>query len=337
VLRRGYVWVGVSAQKIGVEGGVGVVSVPGAPSGGLRGTDPARYGTLRHPGDAFALDIYSQVGRALRARGAVDALGGLRPERLLATGESQSAMQLVTYLNAVQGTSEVFDGFFVHSRGGGAAGLDGGIMAAITGGTRIRDDLRVPVLIFQTESDNTFLRYYEARQPDTDYIRLWDVAGAAHADAYVVGGAVELLGCKNRVNEAQTHYVAEAALRRLDEWVRSGEPPAPAPRTKMSLENGTITVHRDEHGNAIGGIRTPAVDAPVATLSGDAGDATNLLCRLFGSTTPFDEAKLSRLYPTTQAHRDAYARAADAAIRAGHVLEDDRAQILADAERIHIP
>ena len=37
-----------------------------------------------------------------------------------------------------------------------------------------------------TETDETFGRYYQARQPDTRFIRLWDVAGASHADSYIV-------------------------------------------------------------------------------------------------------------------------------------------------------
>jgi hypothetical protein len=71
ILREGAAWVGVSAQRIGVEGGPVAVSTErsrasGAGSG-LKGIDPARYGALVHPGDAFAYDIYSQVGRAVRS------------------------------------------------------------------------------------------------------------------------------------------------------------------------------------------------------------------------------------------------------------------------------
>jgi Alpha/beta hydrolase domain len=84
LLRGGYAWVGVSAQRIGVEGGPVAVSTGGAADAfagrGIKALDPARYATLSHPGDAFAYDIYTQVGRALR--GDSDALGELEPERL---------------------------------------------------------------------------------------------------------------------------------------------------------------------------------------------------------------------------------------------------------------
>ncbi len=71
IVRAGDVWVGVSAQRIGVEGGPVLVKVSGpgtdAAGKGLKAIDPARYGTLSHPGDGFAFDIYTQVARAVRA------------------------------------------------------------------------------------------------------------------------------------------------------------------------------------------------------------------------------------------------------------------------------
>ena len=62
--------------------------------------DPARYGTLNHPGDSFSYDIFSQAGQAVRDHADV-VLGGLRPEVLIAAGESQSAGRMVTYIDAV--------------------------------------------------------------------------------------------------------------------------------------------------------------------------------------------------------------------------------------------
>src|SRR6516164_2345072 len=61
ILRRGHAYVGVSAQKVGIEGGRGEATRPGlAP---LKKADSKRYGRLSHPGDAYAYDIFSQAGR----------------------------------------------------------------------------------------------------------------------------------------------------------------------------------------------------------------------------------------------------------------------------------
>ena len=71
IVRRGDAWVGVSAQRIGVMGGPVLVKVevPGAEAAGkgLKAIDPARYGSLEHPGDGFSFDIFTQVARAVRA------------------------------------------------------------------------------------------------------------------------------------------------------------------------------------------------------------------------------------------------------------------------------
>jgi hypothetical protein len=121
ILRGGYAWVGVSAQWVGVESPA-PPPFPGAPRP-LVFFNPARYGTLTHPGDSYSYDIYSQAGQALRTPNGPDPLGGLRLQLLLAAGESQSAGRMVTYVNAVHPVAGVYDGFLVHSRSGGAAPL----------------------------------------------------------------------------------------------------------------------------------------------------------------------------------------------------------------------
>jgi hypothetical protein len=337
IIRSGYAWVGVSVQKIGVSGGAGVVAVAGLPTGGLRGADPVRYASLHHPGDEYALDIFSQVGRALLAPGSAGALGALRPQRIVAIGESQSAFQLTTYIDAIQPTARIFDGFFVHSRGGGSIPIAGGdISSAITGGIRIRDDIDVPVLLVETETDETFLGYFAARQPDSAHIRLWDVAGAAHADAYLLGGNAGILPCKGAINTAPTHYVVASALDQLDRWIRTGTPPPPAPRMKIATVKGSVTVQRDGLGNAIGGVRTAANDVPVAALSGTATDTSSIICVVFGSTRPFDRKTLERLYTSKASYLAAFRRATDKAIASGYLLSADRAAILADAAQVKI-
>jgi hypothetical protein len=338
IVRRGYAWVGVSVQKIGVSGGDAVLPIAGLSNSGLVGSDPARYGSLRHPGDQYSLDIFSQVARALRAPGAAAPLHGLAPKRVLALGESQSAFELTTYINAIQPTARIFDGFFVYSRGGGATPISGGkIQNGISGGIRIRDDNDVPVFLFETETDEAGLQYFTARQPDSPNLRLWDVAGAAHADAYIVGNdpsvLSNVLGCTGSVNTAPTHYLVAAALDHLDRWVRTGTPPPSAPRMQVALVKGAPRVQRDAQGIAIGGVRTGANDVPVAALSGDAPTGTKTLCSLFGSTQPFDAATLARLYPTKASYLAKFRAATDKAIASGYLLPADRATILAEAAK----
>jgi hypothetical protein len=180
LMRDGYAYVGVSAQALAVDGGKALLGTPGSTSsnGGLVGDEPARYGTLHHPGDQYSLDMYAQIGQALSAPHDA-ALGGLKPKHILAVGESQSAFYLTTFADALQPRTNVYDGIFIHSRGGSGASIAGTSIASSSGpdNLRIRTDLKVPVFMSQTQTDLIQLGYAPAQQPNTDKIRTWEIAG----------------------------------------------------------------------------------------------------------------------------------------------------------------
>ena len=331
IVRSGHAWVGVSAQHIGVEGGPVLVPTSrgeGIAGRGLKGIDPARYGELSHPGDAFAYDILTQVARTLRGDGV---LGDLEVERLLAVGESQSAFALTTYANGVHPLAGEYDGFLIHSRAAAPLpleGLDVNIAGALGGTpTTIRDDLDVPVLVLQTETDVlTFLRSVDARQPDTDVFRLWEVAGSAHADAFLLGDPAAL-GCTTPVNDGPTRFVALAALRHLDAWAAGGDPPPEADRLEVQAD----AFVRDEVGNVVGGVRTPHVDVPVDTLSGEPPAGASIVCMLAGSTTPLPPERLVERHGSADAYLAEFEAALDRTIDAGFLLPEDRAVVADDA------
>jgi hypothetical protein len=343
LVRGGYAWVGVSAQSIGIEGGpVAVpikVAIDAGAGRGLRALDPARYGNLHHPGDAFSYDMYTQVARTLRSPKGLDALGGLRPKRVLAVGESQSAFALTTYVDGVQPLTREFDGFLIHSRGGAAAPLGSpgtGIdIAGTIGGvpTKLRTDLAAPILVVETETDLLgVLNYQPASQPDSARFRLWEMAGTAHADTYIIGTIADQIGCAAPANAGPGHFMVSAALHDLDGWVRNGIAPPRAPRLNLDTTPAFV---RDQYGNAEGGIRTPLVDVPVDALSGSSAGGS-IACILFGSTKPLAAEQLATLYRSRQDYIDKFRTAADAAIKAGFVLAPDRAELLAAAQPTRI-
>jgi len=352
LIRKGYAWVGVSAQKVGIDGGA---ALPGLPLMPLKEVDPVRYGGLVHPGDSFSYDMYSQVARLLQQPADASPLG-LTVKTMLAVGESQSAFRMVTYANAIQPLEGLFDGFLIHSRGGGAAALSEPPLTAVAMPVPafIRDDVGVPVLTFQTETDLDFLGFVPSRQPDSDAHRLWEVAGTAHADVYTVevgmsdlgrspeAAAVReisdpldgLISCPRPLNSGPQHFVLKAALDALHTWVKRGKLPAPAPRIELDSE-APVVIRRDEHGNAVGGIRTPYVDAPIATLRGD-GQVGSVLCILFGTTELFDQATLQALYPSERAYRSAVKKSTKSALKAGHLEKRDAKLITRAAKDVEI-
>jgi hypothetical protein len=351
MLRAGYAYVAVSAQRVGVEGGESLLGADMS----LKSQDPQRYAALHHPGDAFSYDIFSQIGGLIKSgeHGAI--LRGLPAQRVIALGESQSAMFLTTYINAVDPLARIYDGFLVHSRFGPAAPLDGSSIFEedpATQAVTFRPELRVPLLTVITETDvfgGPREGYYFARQPDNERLRVWEIAGAAHADNYtiqvafidsgsapletIVAGYTPtnmLMGQQlaHNINFGpQHHYVVQAAVAALNTWVVTGEPAPGADPLEVRESAGPQPVP-DGNGLARGGIRTPWVDVPIARTSGLGGEES-IMSAIFGSGELFDANTIQRLYPGggTQ-YLEGFTAALDAAIASGFILSADRAEIL---------
>jgi len=307
LIRDGFAWVGISAQGAGITA--------------AKAADPVRYAALSHPGDSYSYDIFSQGGQAVRDS-AAKILGGLTPRKVVAEGESQSAFRLTTYIDAVQPLTREYDGFLVHSRGGGSAALSQAPQADVPtpAVVHFRPDLGVPVLATETETDLMSLGYLADQQADSAGFRLWEMAGTSHADDYVSvlgltdngSGTADQQGfnamlnpptgpagftCAVPINTGEEHYILDSAQYWLNQWVTTGQAPPQAPRLLVNTSGTTPAFVLDANGDVEGGVRTPAVDVPVATLSG-LGQSGTSFCFLFGTTVPFSATKLAALYPT---------------------------------------
>ena len=329
LLREGYAWVGVGAQAAGVN----------SPGSGLKAWDKTRYQPLLHPGDAYSYDIFSQAADTLRHPKGLNPLGDLTIGKVLATGRSQSAFRLVTYINAVHPSTHLFDGYLVHSRGANASGFAAEGLARdaenpVPPGARLRVDTDVPVLDVQTEGDMVALRAHLTHQPPFARYRRWEIAGAAHAETprwvAEVPPALDMgPSCKDPVNSAPHHAVVKAALHALTRWVRDGIVPPQSPAIEIGDPAAADPIVRDSFGNAKGGIRLPQVEVPTATVDGGAntgaqetapGAARNF-CFLFGRTRLFDAATLASLYPTHEQFVKKYGAAVDALVSPGYILK----------------
>ena len=358
ILRSGFAYVGVSAQKVGIDGGPNILpsSMP------LKKADPERYGQLSHPGDAFAYDIFSHAGLVVRGAGGTKVLSSLVAKRILATGVSQSAAFLVSYVNAVDPIAKAYDGYLVHSRFARAAPIDGSSVfgpapSDMPPAVKLRGDLRVPLMTVITETDLVGIGgrggFFSARQPDNHRLRIWEIAGTAHSDTYQLNVAhidsgstpvTQLAAAYMATNPVlgpqpkplnaapQHHYVVMAALWNLDRWVREGEAPPEAPRLKAlagDKPGAPPQLVLDAVGNLQGGIRTPWVDVATARLSG-LGPGDPLGAALFGVTEPFDQEMLDKLYPSGRAeYLKKFDKSLESAIEAGFILPADASEIRA--------
>ena len=342
IVRRGDAWVGVSAQRIGVEGGPVLVSVQGIPGAedqgkGLKKIDPARYGTLEHPGDGYSFDIFTQVARALRSGAG---LGGVRPARLIAAGESQSAFALVTYFNGVQPLAHAFDGFFVHSRGaGGAAARRAGQVPPTSSAIARRDIDDLPHRPGRAR----------ARHPDRDrrgeHPQLVRGAPTRHRSLPALGG--RRYRARRRAPRRpghRVHRLRRADQQRPDARRRQGR----AARAHDLDRNGQGAGRRAPHRRGAGcdtdrpaqRRRHRARRHPDAAgrrtrrgavrRAGPEPIGRSACCSARRSPSPRRGSPSS--IRRAQTYEQRYDAAADAAIKAGFVLPEDRAALLAFAE-----
>ncbi len=334
---------------------MGVHGVPPNPQG-LQAWDPERYGSLSIPSDDYSYDIFTKAATAVahdRPQTGVDPLGGLEVQRLIATGGSQSAARLATYLNAVQPTARLFDAFQLLLYFGGGAPLEVGdavmtVQATATDNPRssriaegthlLRDDQGIPVMVVNTECEA--LSCCGVRQPDTDRYRYWEVAGASHVSLQGIESSAPRLERDFRfvmpidddmmagINRVSVAPVVDAALHHLDRWLREGT--APPVQPLIDFEGQPAVIVRDADGIARGGIRLPPVEVPVAHNSA-IQKSPDVFARLVGSHEPFSAERLQELYPTPQDYFARVEKAARAAEADAVVLPRDVEPIVDEA------
>jgi hypothetical protein len=98
-----------------------------------------------------------------------------------------------------------------------------------------------------------------------------------------------------RPNTLRFKPVAESAIRHVRRWVAEGRPAPSFPRIEVD-PGRPPHIRRDAHGNAVGGIRLPELEAPVAEYRGTAVGTG--LPPLFGAARPFTDDELRMLYPS---------------------------------------
>jgi hypothetical protein len=330
-VRSGYAWVGVSAQSVGVNA--------------LKQRMGDRYGSLdvtdndAVKGDNLSYDIFTAAGQAVRGKNGQNILGGLKAERVIASGHSQSAGRLATYFNAVHPLTPTYDAVLLHGGGG-----------------RMRADLTVKIWKLLSETD--VLGQVAVRQADSDKFRTWEVAGVSHLD-YTHATQLVKLGLRSKETMLPTpapgpargnatpgpfngcvhpplsripgEYVQNALYDHMVRWLKDGTLPPTAPAIEIVTENGRPAIDRDSFGNALGGIRLAEHAVPTAVNSGE--NTGTGFCFLTGSHEDFDKARIAMLYSSHTSYVSDVKAATDKNLKAGFIVKADAQKTIAAAEQ----
>ncbi len=248
-------------------------------------------------------------------------------------------------------------GFLVHSRGSSSGWANTSDRAPTVVFTRT--DLSAPVLTVNSETETLgpgvpALDYYPVSQADSANFRLWEVPGTSHSDAGLLAASEGAAIGSNTatpaspsaypVNDGEERYVMDTAISQLNRWVREGVPAVHVPWIDVATSPSPHIV-RDRYGNAEGGLRTPVLHVPLATLSGYGNKSTagvapgglvNNACSLFGTTKPFGTGLLRELYPTHADYVTDVATVVSSEVAAGVLLAPDGRQIVRAAEAARV-
>lgn len=346
LVREGYAWIGVSAQRNGIEAmkkwnpaRYDTLSVAASnidPADG-REVDPANPLIMAVGGDVLAWDIFSQVGR-MAAEGSSRMMGGLKATRLIAAAESQSTLKVSTYYNSIQPLHRVYDGFLFYDRSG-----------------LLRTDVDAKTIAIGTEIFTALMG--QPPQDDTDHQRWWEINGATHFSLDEIQNYVDPMLARDATFRAPdgkalslseltrmkgpcapaTIYsrvpngdIMKAALKSLNTWIAGGPAPANTPRFVVDEQNKYV---RDANGQILGGIRTAAQDAPIATNAGIGNGPW--FCGPSGNHVDFTPAQLCQRYGSHDSYVSKVKAIVNANVRSGVLLPEEAQKTVAEAKALN--
>lgn len=332
-LRNGHTWVGVTQDA--------------SMAGMLRDRFGQRYSSISIPRSGLGYDILGDVAVALRTGAVPD----ISAERIILSGWSATGSFCRVYLQdgfhdrhrLPDGTPAV-DGIAICISSGAAGQAGYPPLSADCPPLSAGDPRRIvhgdgrPVfeILSEMESETHFASLRPDSDDSDDRYRLYQIAGTSHVDGHdesltnaEQSRQVGIEVPDNRINEgasdARMDLVAHALFEALDRWIADDIVPPVADRFDFADGQGEhedpAELVRDRHGNVAGGIRTPWIDAPVASYAPHSTPAPascqppawsplgtpELVARLIGNRTPFSPETLGNLYSSRQEFLDRYA------------------------------
>ncbi|WP_225848660.1 alpha/beta hydrolase domain-containing protein [Streptomyces sp. HPF1205] len=344
--------------------------------------DTDRYGELSIPAAGLRWDVVGGILAALRTPGR-SALADLadRVRHVYLSGWSNTGSFCRVFLrdgfherHRLAGGAPAVDGYLIGISSGaaGAAGYpplsDGSEVLPADDPRRTIGPADVPVLevLSELESETHGPALREDSDAPGDRYRLYQVAGTSHDNPNLWpvltnrtqfrrrGHDVPVRRIVERLSDARLDAVARAAYALLHRWASTGAPPPRVERFLFTGPEGPAGVPelaRDGHGNVLGGVRTPWVEAPVAAYHPHSTPVPGycapspwapmgtpeMVAWLIGHMTPLPAAQLRALYPTRQDYLDRYEAACARLTGRGLLLERDARLLLSRARDRSLP
>ena len=310
----------------------------------------------RNPNEGgLRLDALAQLGRWIKSNVPGNPFGDTAQLVFLV---GHTGGDVATYVSSVarQGRLEngdpIYDGFLAHSGSNAGALMNCGTSLAQDDPRRIPGrGTGVPMVVMKTQNDLPYAGRPDSDAPD-DTFRVYDIPGSAHADKWLFRylptpdeqrKAIDL-NTRSTVTDQwpfeancdvpdivfhdfPQNYIVSGAVANLERYAKDGTPLPKAPR--VEIENGEVKL--DEHGNAIGGIRSVWLDVPTATYHTILPGQGN--CRVAGYREDFTWWKDAALYGTYEAYMSKVTASIDRMLSERWITEAGARRIRAELMR----
>jgi hypothetical protein len=374
-LENGDIWVGITVKPVAVKA-LKVFNPERYASLSMNNPQPPDQRCEPKPGrlddttseteNGLVWDIVSQVGALLKSDSESNPIRDYKVEYLIATGYSQTGGYLTTYINLIhpldtaklEDGSPIDDGYMIGDGDAFMFPINQCADAVPPGDSSITIKPRgVPIISVVTQG--LLNMTIPARRPDSDTpedkYRRYEIPGSSHvnqksmdnkpceADSRKAGVPPTPANCAGvneyGVTDFPIEFFMNSAFNNLYTWLRIGTlPPRSEPiMTEKAEGTDQILIRLDEHGNALGGVRNPYVDVPVATYYGQSrplDEESAFFCMLGGYKEPFNSDKIKSLYPIREDYLDKVKAMADRMVTERFLTKSDGERIKKEAQRI---
>ena len=318
----------------------------------------SKSATLPGTEEGLFWDILAQTGTLLRCGGKENCMGGFPVKYVYLTGQSQSGAYLNTFVSYFDrynhlpgieppaGCGQIFDGYL---------NIVGALVQRSIRQSDHIGDLRLeerhmhpsatPYICFSSEADLTLFRLFvdgellniQVPNSDTpdDKCRYYEIPGSPHTDiicpVLCATSEVEKTGAKmpnldarllEHINDMHVEYYVCGLLEKLHRWATLQEAPEEIP--VITREGGSLVF--DEHGNALGGLRTPYLDVPIASYIACNPDDPEGIC---GRMTYFTKETFLSLYGSRETYLSQFDSSVDKQVEAHWLTPANAAEMKA--------
>jgi len=327
IMRSGHIWVMISSRG---EMWLDMI----------KRFDKSRYESLYLPDAGLNPEILYQVVALLRQHPS-DLIPGHKVNKSFLVGYSGDGAAVREFIEKYHEQAKLADGQPV---------FDGYLVAATAVGSAPRPIPDIDVPVIETMNENEAIRSFQRgsgflayRRPDGKLYRLYEIAGAGHINTRRRRGKdrpLDLSACvESPASQFPVDHVYSNALHRLLLWANDDIEPPYADRIAFLPDGKTIA--RDEHGNALGGVRSTHLDVPFAAYAVIStkrpGVESRVRCEMIAHIIPFTREKLENLYQNKAGYVSRVEKRIDELVRDGWYLEADAEEIKREAEQFSWP